>query len=41
LIMVISLFSTPDGSRMSVKCGRYLALPLHMSTPGMIWCWPD
>ena len=24
----------PDGSCMSVKCGRYLALPLHRSTSG-------
>jgi hypothetical protein len=30
LVMAISLLSIPDGSCMSVKCGRYLALPLHV-----------
>jgi hypothetical protein len=35
LVMVISLLSMPDGSYMSVKCGRYLALPFHRSTSGM------
>jgi hypothetical protein len=35
LVIVISLFSMPDGSCLSVKCGRYIALPLHMSTPGV------
>jgi len=41
LVMTISLLSMPDGSRMSVKCGRYiyiyLTLPLHRSTLGMVW----
>ena len=32
LVMAISLLSMTDGSCMSVKCGRYLALPLHRST---------
>ena len=30
LVMSISLLTMPGGSCMSVKCGRYLALPLHV-----------
>ena len=37
LVMTISLLTRHDGSCMSVKCGRYLALPLHSSTSGMVW----
>ena len=35
LVMAIFLLSIPDGSCMSVKCGRCLALPLHRSTSEM------
>ena len=37
LVMGIFLLSMPDGSCMSLKCGRYLALPLHRSTTGVVW----